>query len=456
MSAAPQTPVRRVPTQAPRVSPARTLSLAALIVAGIVVVILLLGGGSKGSYTLHARFIDAGQLVSGDLVEVGGLKVGIIDDIRLSDDNQADVVMKIDDKKWRPLHVGTTAGIGTVGLVGIANRFVELTPGPSTMPAIPDGGTLSIQKTKPIVDLDAVLNAFDPKTRRALQGLIRNSAKTLEGESRNANAALLYLNPALTQTSELTSELVRDQAALERLIRTGAVVSSALASRQTDLEGSVVNTATTLRAVAGARAQLGDLVARTPGVLRHATRTLKRGRQTLVSIRPLLRELRPSAAPLARVLRGLPPFTRLALPLVAQLRGLISPLKAALDTLPGLEKVATPAVTQTTLTLRDGLPVFAALRPYAPDLVTGISNGFGGSQANTYDANGHYARIALLEGANTAGGILSLLPFPPLPGLDGATSKNVRRCPGGATGPANDGSNPFVQSDTCDPSQGIP
>src|SRR6185312_12501321 len=101
--------------------------------------------------------------------------IGKVSDIRLTDDNQADVVLAISDKEFRPLHEGTTATVRQVGLSGVANRFVELTPGRPSSPALHDGATLSTESTRPIVDLDEVLNALDPKARANLQTLIRQS-----------------------------------------------------------------------------------------------------------------------------------------------------------------------------------------------------------------------------------------------------------------------------------------
>src|SRR3954470_12552380 len=188
---------------------ARGIAVAAIAVAAVVLAVVVLGSGS--SYTIHARFVDAGQLVKGNLVEVGGRPIGKVKDIRLTDDNQADVVLRIDDDEFRPLHEGTTATIRQVGLSGVANRFVELTPGHPAARSLHDGDVLSTQSTRPIVDLDQVLDALDPKARRNLQTMVRESAASLEGRSRDANAALRYLNPALSQTAGLLEELDSDE-----------------------------------------------------------------------------------------------------------------------------------------------------------------------------------------------------------------------------------------------------
>jgi ABC-type transporter Mla subunit MlaD len=47
---------------------ARGIALGALAIAAVALAVAILGSGS--SYTIHARFVDAGQLVKGNLVEV--------------------------------------------------------------------------------------------------------------------------------------------------------------------------------------------------------------------------------------------------------------------------------------------------------------------------------------------------------------------------------------------------
>ncbi|HVE69014.1 MAG TPA: MlaD family protein, partial [Solirubrobacteraceae bacterium] len=173
---------------------------------------------SDPEYTINARFVEAGQLVKGNEVMVSGRPVGKIADLRLTDDNQALVVMKIEDAEFRPLHEGTTARIRQVGLSGVANRFVELTPGRPSSRELRDGATLTTSHTRPIVDLDMVLNALDPPTRRNLQRVVRLSAGAVAGRSAQANAALRYLTPALSQVAGLTEELGRDELALRELV----------------------------------------------------------------------------------------------------------------------------------------------------------------------------------------------------------------------------------------------
>ena len=91
--------------------------MAALAVAVIALLLVLLRGG--GAYTIHAQFEDAGQLVNGDLVELGGRSVGKVSRLAVTPDGLADATLRIDDGSVTPLRMGTTATIRSVGLASI-------------------------------------------------------------------------------------------------------------------------------------------------------------------------------------------------------------------------------------------------------------------------------------------------------------------------------------------------
>ena len=102
----------------------RIAALGAVIGVIVLVAVVLFGGGS-GGYTVTAQFINASQLVKGNLVQIAGTQVGTVENIELTPDGQADVTFSVSED-YAPLREGTTATVRQFSLSGIANRYVCL------------------------------------------------------------------------------------------------------------------------------------------------------------------------------------------------------------------------------------------------------------------------------------------------------------------------------------------
>jgi phospholipid/cholesterol/gamma-HCH transport system substrate-binding protein len=436
---------------------ARGAVLGALIAVVAVVAILVLSGGGGAEYKLI--FQNAGQLVKGDDVQIGGRRVGGVKDILLTDDNQAEVVVKVDEP-YAPLHRGTTATIRLTSLSGVANRYIALAPGPNNAPKIPDGGQLGVEQTTSVVDLDQIFNTLDPRTRRGLQQYIQGSAAQYEGQGENVNLSARYFNPFLSTTDQLVKELGSDQANLERALIAGASVTSAVAQRAPQLTSLITNLNGMMGAIAAENDSLSQALAVLPDTLRQGNSTFVDLRATLDDLDPLLAASRPAAAVLPRFFSQLRPLIDESTPVFEDFSTLVHQPGAfndatdAVQHLPQLQRVGSKAFASSITAMRKGQPVIDFLRPYSPDLV-GWFRDFGQSAAN-YDANGHYARVMPMFGifryvANGSGG--GLEPVPPSQRLAGLTGGTARRCPGAASQPRPDGSNPYAPAGfDCDPS----
>ncbi len=439
---------------------ARLTAVLALAIAVVALVVVLLAGGS--TYVLHAQFSDAGQLVNGDLVTVAGHQVGSVGQVKLADNGLADVELDISDGSITPVHATSLATIGQLSLTGVANRFVGLTPAGGG-PAIHSGGTLPSTQTRGIVDLDVLLGALTPKVRASLQQILRTGAYFVrQPTASQINRGIVYLNPALNQTSQLAGEIVADRFSLQRLVSSSAEVTGALAAHSSDLGGAVTSTAATLREVASRRAALQDVLARAPAVLAQGRGVLGEVNYTLGQLNPAVRDLAPVAGPLATLLRKVVPAAQGAAPTIAGIQALVRPAKASLLALPPVERHATPALKSLTAGLRAITPILSGLRPYAPDLVAGFFNGVGGSTGGAYDANGHYLKtlLSVQAGGGSLTGLLSLLgrATGSLGPFNGARNRLLAACPGGGNPPAVDASNPWTSPDllpgvpsVCDP-----
>ncbi len=187
------------------------------VVAAVVLVAMVLFDAGRGGYEVTARFANAGQIVKGNPVQSAGTQIGTVEAIDITDDGRAELRLSIDDAH-APLREGTRAAIKQLSLSGIANRYVELSLGPGGRRDIPDGGEIESARTRAAVELDQLFNTLDPRTRRALQRFLQGSARQFRGAGAQARETFRYLNPALSTSSRLFSELTREINIIERFL----------------------------------------------------------------------------------------------------------------------------------------------------------------------------------------------------------------------------------------------
>ncbi|HKG01814.1 MAG TPA: MlaD family protein [Conexibacter sp.] len=438
---------------------ARGAVLGALLAVVAVLAIVLLSGGGGTEYKLI--FQNAGQLVRGDDVQIGGRRVGNVDDILLTNENEAEVVVTVEEP-YAPLHEGTQATIRLTSLSGVANRYIALAPGPNNASEIPDGGRLDVEQTTSVVDLDQLFNTLDPRTRKGLQQFIQGSAAQYEGQGENVNQSAKYFNPFLSTTDQLVKEIARDRGTLTRALVAGASVTGAVAERAPQLTSLITNLNGMMGAIAAENDSLSQALGVLPDTLRQGSSTFVDLRSTLDDLDPLLQASSVASRDLPRFFSQLRPLLNESTPTFENLSAIVhqpGPFNDATDAtqnLPQLQKVGSKAFASSITAMRKGQPVIDFLRPYSPDLV-GWFRDFGQSAAN-YDANGHYARVMPIFGAfQYQASDDSLQPVPPSQRLSGLTSGFNRRCPGAASQPRPDGSNPFAPGGfDCDASDVLP
>ncbi len=444
--------------------------MAAVVIAIAGVVVLLLGSGAA-PFTIKANFLNASQLVRGDLVQVSGDSVGAVTDIELTRNGQAQLTLKI-DKAYAPLRHGTELTVRQASLSGIANRYVDLRLGPANAPAYHDGEVVPATETTTAVDLDQLFNVFGPRERRALQDVIQGSALQYAGKGEKARAGFAYLNPALATSSTLFRELNRDTNQFTRFIVSSAGLVSDIAQRRDDLAGLVSHLSTTTGAIARPTHALGDAVEQLPPFMRRANTTFVNLRSTLDTLRPLVAESKPVARKLRPFLAELRPLARDAQPTIRDLSRLTSSPGANNDL---IELTAgTPALAQVTVgnvlangklregsfpasarALGTGTPELAYARPYAVDLTAWFDDF---SHPGVQDALGGASRVQgtfnslLLQNGQLAGVIAPADRAPLFQML--TRNHQYQRCPGSEERNPGDGSTPYHPPGyPCDPTQ---
>jgi phospholipid/cholesterol/gamma-HCH transport system substrate-binding protein len=427
----------------------RIAAIGALVLAVIVIAWIVLGGGNDG-YRYSLIFETGGQLVKDNQVLIGGAPVGSVDDVELTDNGQAKVTVTVDQQ----LHQGTKAVIRSTSLSGVANRYVSITPGPDNAPGLDDGSIITEVDTTTSVDLDHLFNALRAPERKGLQDIIQGSSTAYAGAAEEANETYRYLSPALTATDQLIQEVNRDERVLTDFLVSGSRVVTAVAERRDDLSGLVSNGNQALGAIASQNEALDRTLVALPPALRQANTTFFNLRLTLDDLDPLVETSKTATKELAPFLRQLKPLVSKSVPVFKDLRiavnkeGKNNDLADAVGHLPAAQKAAARASGPTVQAMIDAEPTFTFLRPYLPDLLNTVGK-LGQISAN-YDADGHYVRVQpaslgiFTDNAGSLDPIAIADQFVDYGPFGGTNFKHFRRCPGGQTQPAVDGSSPFL------------
>ncbi len=433
---------------------ARVLTVGALVAAVVMVAVLIFGGDEGNRYQL--RFAAGGGLVPGNEVLIGGTPAGSVESIELTEDNQAEVEINVEQE----LHEGTTAVIRTPSLSTIAGRYISVSPGPDNAPALSEEEPLAGDSTTTPVDLDQLFDTFDERTRKGLQNVIQGFAASYAGKGEEANETYRYFAPALSTTDRLLKELNRDQQVFTDFIVDTSKVVTAVAERRNDLTGLVSNANQALGAVASENEAFDRSLRGLPPTLRQANTTFVNLRAALDDLDPLVNTSKRATKDLEPFLEQLRPVVRRAVPVFGNLSRTVS-LPGPSNDLGELVRSLVPLHPRGAAASRSGIRALNAsqefisfARPYAPELLASISKL--GAVTGYYDGDGNYARVqaAAFNLFRYNAATQNLEPIPPEEKFAGFDFSVTTRCPGGATQPVA-GSNPFLDDGNlagkCDP-----
>jgi phospholipid/cholesterol/gamma-HCH transport system substrate-binding protein len=387
---------------------------AAVVVAVIVVAAGVKAVGGSGGYEATFVFPHATNLFAGSRVQIDGFNVGKVAGLEVRD-GKALVKVNLDDRH-APLHDGTTARIDYQSLPG--ERIVQISPGPKTNAALPDGAMVTA--TTPRVELDQILSALDPETRAEVRRLIPGVDAALAGHEEDLGATLEAAGPALHAATDVLEAIGGDGPALQTLLASVRDLAERLVARRDSVRGIIDgfdrNLAQTAKRADDLAAGLDEL----PATLRATDSVLGRVPPAAAAALPLLRDLLPAVEALPGAAADLRPFLAELRPALTELRPALVSLAAVLDETPSLLDTAHAVVPPVTTVISSLLPVLDYLRPYTPELAGALANL--NSAAANYDANGHFLRIYVSSGSLLLGSVTGQ--------LNPAITKNPNRPPG--------------------------
>jgi phospholipid/cholesterol/gamma-HCH transport system substrate-binding protein len=436
------------PAQSRGITPARAAAIAVLALVVLVLgYILFFSGNGEHKYSL--LFQNASQLVPDNQVLIGGQPVGSVESIDLTDDNLAEVKVSVEQE----LHKGTTATIRATSLSGVANHYVSISPGPNSNPPLEEGATLGLSSTTTPIDIDQFLNTFPKPVRRGLGQFIRGFATQYAGAGDAANSTFKYLGVGFNRAGAFVHELNSDEQLFSRFLVSSSRLATTVSERGAELSSAIANANAAFGAISSQNTALSQSLALLPPTFRQANTTFVNLRAALDDLEPLIDTSGTATKGLAPFLGELRSVLSKTVPVFKNLRLTVSRPGFADDSaelladLPPIEQRAGKAFPHAEGAIAAFQPNLNFIRAYTPDLFNGFARL--GQVSATYDGNGHYVRgsLADLNLFKYNGESRVLEPIAPSEQYDpfGSSAGVKRRCPGGASQPAADGSSPFVE-----------
>jgi virulence factor Mce-like protein len=385
--------------------------IAVAVAAGIAIGALfsIAAGGEDGDgYLVRAVFDNGSFVIPGEDVRIAGVVVGAIDDVDLTEDNKAAVVLKIDDPAFVPFRKDAQCQIRLQSLIG--EQFIECVPtrprkeGEQSVPElamIEDGRgegqyLLPADNNVTPVGEDLLRNINRLPQREGLRLIINEFGAGLAGNGDRLRDAVRRANPALKEFDGWIKTLADQDRLLGRLIDESDTVLAAWAEKRKDTAGFIDKAGAT----AAAAAERGDDIERNferfPPFLRELTPTMARFSGMADQMTPALNNLDRRAKPINKMVANMGPFFSATTPALVslgdfgdrarQLFPAMRPLIRDLDNLGRPFRLASDDLAKLFGSFDDtgGIEELMKLIYYYTGTVNGV------------DAKGHYVRASLV------------------------------------------------------------
>src|SRR5512139_2307640 len=200
-----------------------TLALALIAIAMAASFNLQKFPGFRGT-GYHADFADANGLARGDMVQIGGVRVGRVNDIEIRSDH----VRVSFDVHGAEFGSKTRASVEVLNLLG--TKYLNLTPeGPGQMAG---GSTIPISRTRTTYDVVSTLNQLTTSTEQLDTDQLATALRTLAG---TIDASAPQVHESFAGISRLSASIASRNAEVTELLRHADGVTKLLAERKDDL-----------------------------------------------------------------------------------------------------------------------------------------------------------------------------------------------------------------------------
>jgi ABC-type transporter Mla subunit MlaD len=382
--------------------------VAAVLIAAALVALFVVTRGEDDAYRVRAIFDNAGFVIPGEDVKVAGVKVGSVEDVEVTPDFKAAVVLRIDHAGYQDFRSDARCTVRPQSLIG--EKFIECEPTqqhaagaepPRELAEIEEGPgegqrLLPVENTDKSVDLDLLNNIMREPERERLSIILSELGVGLAGRGEDLNDVIRRANPALREVDEVLRLLARQNDQLESLAVDSDAIMAPLARERTRVSSSIENMTEVAQATAERREDLQANIQRLPEFLRELRPTMVRLGALSDEMTPVMSDLGDVAPDINRFLLELGPFSRAGTP--------------AIESLGDAALIGTPAIENARPIIRDLRTFASAARPVGSTLADvlvsfqrndGIERAmdylfFQAAAVNGFDSFGHYLRAGLI------------------------------------------------------------
>ena len=179
--------------------------------------------GFRGT-TYHAELTDASGLRTGSEVQVAGIRVGRVNDLRIGPER----VIADFDVKNATLGRSTRASVEVKSLLG--EKFLNITPDGSG--SLPGGSTIPLARTDVTFDIVGTLGTLTTQTEETNK---ENLTKALNALAETIDAAAPEVKSSFTGLSRLSTTIATRDEEIELLLQRSRNVTGLLNERKGDL-----------------------------------------------------------------------------------------------------------------------------------------------------------------------------------------------------------------------------
>jgi phospholipid/cholesterol/gamma-HCH transport system substrate-binding protein len=375
--------------------------------AALVVVVLLAtaAGGSNGGYTVRAIFDDAGNLISGENVKIGGVKVGTVSSVTPTPQAKAAIVLNIENPGFQDFRSDASCKISPESLIGEkyvdclpTQPRVEGTPLPPPLHRIPSGQEgageylLPVQDTSSPVDVDLLGDIDRLPERERLTIILNELGAGLAGRGSDLSEVVKRANPALEELDKVLEILANENHVLAKLAVDSDQALQPLAKVSGQVGDFIAQANTVSQAGAATRGALARNLELFPPFLEQLGPALERVGRFAEQTTPTFANLKVAAPGIDKAFTSIPAFSSSSekffenLGKTSKISG--PALVGARQLLQRLQKLGKAALpfTNNFSQLFESLRETGGLERIMDFIFLGTSS------ANGYDALGHFLR----------------------------------------------------------------